>query len=425
MAQPDTTKLSRLLDTLETYNRMMGAVAIRANGAIRYQKAIGFADRARALPNTPETRFRIGSITKTFTAVLVFQLIEAEKLSPEDKLYRFFPELDPEKTITIDHLLRHRSGLANFTDEPEYLSYMSEPKSREEMIAIIKPLGKDFAPGEQYAYSNTNYYLLGQIIEIVSGKTYAEQLRTEITEPLALKNTYVGKEIGNRGKEAFSYVKNAEQEWEKFADETDMSIPHGAGAMVSTTDDLLRFITGLFDDKLLSVASLQKMTDTEQGYGAGLMKFPFYDTFAYGHNGGIDGFQSNLAYFPEKKVASVVLANGLNYPMNDVLIGVLSCWFGKSYEIPDLSREPVTVAADVLKSYAGIYRSEGFPLAITLSVSEEGALMAQATGQSAFPLTAYSETRFEFEPAGIVIEFEDEKTFLFQQGGGQFTFKRE
>lgn len=413
-------QLDALLDALEQYQKMSGSVAILSQGKLAYQKSIGLAEEG--VPNTPETRFRIGSITKTFTAVMIFQLIEQNKLKPDDKLHRFFPSLDPDKKITILHLLRHQSGLGNFTDAPEYPSYMTEAQSRQQILERIRKAGTDFEPGSTKAYSNSNYYLLGQIIEEVSGRSYAKQLQKAIAKPLKLKNTYFGGKIKPEDQEAHSYFPTSEGGWQQ-APQTDMSIPHGAGAIVSNPSDLLHFIEALFEGRLLKPASLEMMKEMESGMGAGIMVFPFYEHKAYGHNGGIDGFQSNLAYFPDSKTATVILANGLNYTLNDVLIGVLSYWFERPYTLPDFSRKAVEVSEETLKTYVGMYSSEQFPLQIRVFLAE-GKLMGQATGQGPFPLTPYSPTEFVFEPAGIEMNFENQTQFTFKQGGRSFLFER-
>ena len=152
----------------------------------------------------------------------------------------------------------------------------------------------------------------------------------------------------------------------------------------------------------MNESSLKSMTTIKDGYGLGIFKIPFHERYAFGHNGGIDGFSSSLAYFPEDKVAIAFCSNGMNYPMNDILIGLLSCYFDKPYKIPDF--KTVALAADKLSAYEGEYTSEQLPLVITVK-QDNGKLTAQATGQPSFPLDAVSETEFRFDQAGIVMIF--------------------
>jgi D-alanyl-D-alanine carboxypeptidase len=210
-----------------------------------------------------------------------------------------------------------------------------------------------------------------------------------------------------------------------------MSIPHGAGAIVSTPNDLTVFITALFANKLISEKSLNKMKEIKEGYGKGLIRFPFGKKSAYGYNGGIDGFISNLAYFPNERVALSVTANGMNYNFNDILIGVLSIYFNVPFEIPDFEAKEITIDGEELKNYEGEFSSKSLPLKITLKVKDDQ-LYGQATGQSEFPLTPFSKTEFRFEQAGIVIEFAKDNTgkiqyasFILNQSGGKFPYQKE
>jgi len=246
------------------------------------------------------------------------------------------------------------------------------------MLERFRKLEKEFEPGEKFEYSNTNYVLLGYIIEEITGKKYKEVLEERITSPLGLENTYYGGAIDPESYEAFSYRYN-EENWEKVPME-DMSVPHGAGSIVSTPRDLVRFIEALDKGKLTRTSSLEQMRDYQDGYGMGLFPLPFYDFIGYGHNGGIEGFQSNLVYFPGASLAMSCLFNGMNHNMNDILIGILSIYFGKKYEIPDLSAQPVELTEEDISRYVGDYTSDDMPLDIKIFV-EDTQLYGQASGQ--------------------------------------------
>jgi D-alanyl-D-alanine carboxypeptidase len=173
------------------------------------------------------------------------------------------------------------------------------------------------------------------------------------------------------------------------------------------------------------------MKDVKEGFGKGLIRFPFGNKTAYGYNGGIDGFVSNLAYFPDEKVALSFTANGVNYNFNNILIGILSIYFNVPYEIPDLKASKIELGIEELKKYEGEFSSKLLPLKITLKV-ESGQLYGQATGQSPFPLTPFSKTEFRFEQAGIVIEFSMDNSekiqyisFILKQAGGKFPFEKQ
>ncbi len=430
-AQSDTyfnkNKLDRYLEKLEQKNKFMGSVAIDSAGKQVYKQSTGYrqlsGDKIEA---NAKTKYRIGSVTKTFTATMILQLIEKEELSLSTKLAEYYPEIPQADSITVEHLLRHQSGLYNLTNSPDYPEWMTEERSKDQLLELFRGYESQFSPDSQTSYSNTNYVLLGYIIEEVTGKSYASQLEERITKPLNLTDTYYGDGIDPNNNEAASF-NYSDLQWRKSS-ETDMSIPGGAGAIVSTPADLTDFIRALFEEKLISEESLDKMTTIEQGLGMGLMKIPFYDSYAYGHNGGIDGFQSNLSYFPKEKVAFAFTSNGLNHPMNDILIGMLSIYYGKDFEIPSFDRKTISLSVDQMKSYTGTYASDQIAMKIEIFV-EDSTLKARATGQNAFPLTATNKNTMRFDPAGVVMKFDSLKSnkyqrFTLNQSGGSYIFKR-
>jgi CubicO group peptidase (beta-lactamase class C family) len=398
-----SNRIDSLMNALYANNKAMASLTITKNGKVEYSKAFGFIDNQGVNPvnATPETRYRIGSISKMFTTVMIMQLIGENKLSLSTPLSKFFNKVPNADSITIAELLNHHSGLYNFTNSEDYVKYMTEPKNRQQMLGIIENQKPAFKPGQKGEYSNTNFVLLGYIIEDITGKSYQQNLSERITSQIGLKNTMYGSKINHAANEASSF-EFADGKW-KMLPETDMSIPGGAGAVISTTPDLNTFINALFDGKLISESSLKEMMTMKDGYGMGMIKFPFYDRIAYGHNGGIDGFSSSLAYFPEDKVAIAFCSNGLNYGMNNILIGILSCYFNKPYTIPDF--KSIALSTDKLTTYEGDYTSKQLP--ITITVKRDGdQLTAQATGQSAFPLDVVSETEFRFDKAGVVMIFD-------------------
>ncbi|NGP88824.1 serine hydrolase domain-containing protein [Fodinibius halophilus] len=422
----DQDKLDTYFNKLAEKDKIMGSVAIDSAGSEAYQKTMGYVDEDQKKEAGHHTKYRIGSVTKTFTAAMIFQLIEEDKLLLNTSLADFYPEIPQADSITIEHLLAHRAGLYNFTNASDYSDWMTEQRSKDQLLELFRNDEPQFSPGQQTSYSNTNYVLLGFIIEDITGQSYADQLEKRITEPLELEHTYYGGSISSDKNEAYSF-RPSQEGWTK-APETDMSIPGGAGAIVSTPGDLTDFIRALFKGKVVSEESLDKMTNTKQGMGMGLMKIPFYNTFAYGHGGGIDGFKSNLSYFPGEDVALAVTTNALNYSMNDILLGTLSIYFNRPFEIPSFDKKTITLSEKQMKKYAGNYESGQLPMDIKI-FTDKGTLKAQATGQGAFPLTAGSKTDFRFEPAGVKMEFDSlsngkYQQFMLKQAGGTYLFKR-
>lgn len=424
----DKAKLDQYLENLETHNKAMLSVALVKDGNSVYQKSIGFVDAESGQKANSDTQYRIGSITKVFTSTMIFQLIDEGKLSLDTKLSKYYPKVRNAEKITISMLLSHRSGIHNFTNDPGYQFYMTQPKSKMEMVKLIEDLGSDFEPDSRADYSNSAFVLLGFIIEDITGDSYANQLQRRIAEKISLKRTAYGGPIKVSNNHAQSYRLNG-SDW-ATATVTDMSIPHGAGAIIATPTEVGKFLTGLMTGKLISAESLSKMKEINEGYGRGIFQFPFNGKTAYGHTGGIDAFSSNSGYFEADGLAIAVTSNGMNYTMNDIMIGILSIYYGMPFEIPDFNKKPVELSAEDMLKYEGTFASAGIPLKITVKVTD-GKLTAQATGQGAFNLTPYSTSEFRFDPAGIVMVFATEgdqvdySTFTLKQGGGSFKFTKE
>ncbi len=411
----DFAKIDSLLQRIEENERGMGSLAIWMDGELAYSRAIGYENVEAAEAAGPETIYGIGSISKVFTAVIALRLAEEGQLALNTRLSKYFPGLPNADSITVEQLLRHRSGLHNFTDDPDYATFMEQPQSREQLLERFADKGTDFSPGEKMSYSNTGYVILSFLLEEASGKSYQELLDQYILQTCGLKRTYLPEEVVGEGKqEALSY-RREDGNWAAAA-QTHPSIPIGAGALLSTPGELTEFMHCLFSGALVSEAHLEEMATMTDGYGLGLTQFPFYDKYAYGHTGGIDGFSSMVGYFPEEGVGIAYISNGTVMPINDIMIGALSIVFDKEYELPTFA-PAIDVEEAQLRQYEGTYGAENFPLDIRVFV-EDGMLKAQATGQGAFPLEAFAEHQFRFEAAGIEIEFlPQEEKMLLRQGG--------
>jgi len=415
-------KLDSLFDALSVNNKQMGSLAISVNGAIVYQKVIGYSavNDDNKTPATTKTKYRIGSVTKMFTGTMIFQLIEEGKLTIATPLSTWFPQVPNAAKITIGEMLSHRSGLHNFTDDAAYKTYMAKPQTEAAMLAIIQSQKPDFEPDTKASYSNTNFVLLGYIIEKITGKPYADELKKRIISKIGLTDTYYGSKTNPANNEAYSFAYTGG--WQQQP-ETDMSIPGGAGAIVSTPTDLVKFIEALFGGKLVSQASLDQMQTMRDNYGMAMLVLPFNDKRSYGHGGSIDSFLSMVSYFPEDKVAIAYISNGAVYAPNDVMIGVLSIYFNEPYQIP--SFKTMALKTEDLDKYLGIYSSTQIPLKITITKNNT-TLMAQATGQSQFSLEALDIDKFGFTQAGITMLFNPAKgEFTLLQGGATYLFDKE
>ncbi|TFV95977.1 class A beta-lactamase-related serine hydrolase [Algoriphagus kandeliae] len=416
----DFSQASNYLDALFAHDKYMGTVYLSSEGNPVYSYSVGYADRDTGQKLETSTKFNIGSISKMFTSVLIFKSLEEGKIKLDQALSDFYPEIPNAEKITIDQLLNHRSGIANFTDSPLYLTYFTTPKTEAELIQIISSGGSVFEPDSKAEYSNSNYILLTFILEKVNGKDFETLLEEKITKPLGLSNTRVFDEINPSEDEARSYEFRGG--W-ILSPETDPSIPLGAGALQSNVEDLAKFIESLFAGKLISEESLQKMTEMKDGFGRGIFSFPYFEKRAFGHNGGIDGFQSLLGYFPDEKLTIVTLSNGMNWNANEVTLALLNTYFGKEVEIPSFETYDLDPAE--IDQYLGVYTSEQIPLQFTFTKKND-ALVVQATGQPEITLEPTAEHTFEFQQVGAVFIFNpEEKSLTFKQGGGTFQYKKQ
>jgi CubicO group peptidase (beta-lactamase class C family) len=415
--QFNTAKLDSLLTSLATNKKMMGSLALSQNGNVLYSRAFGYlqTDGAATIPATTTTRYRVGSISKVFTATMIFQLIEGKKLTLETPLATFFPQLPNASRITIDHLLSHRSGLHNFTSDPAYAGYMTQPQTQAQMLARMAELKPDFEPGSKAVYSNTNYVLLGYIVEKLTRMPYAKALHKRIVRKAGLKNTFYGGRIDPLKQEAFSYTAVATG-W-KPSVETDMSIPGGAGAVVSTPLDLARFLEALFGGRLVSAASLDAMKTIRDGHGRGLQKTGLKEHENYGHGGAIDDFRANIRYFPTDKLTIALTANAQSFDRTEVLRGIRNIFLGQPYSLPDLQPGTYAPVSADLDRYVGTYASTKFPLKITIS-RDGNTLKAQFTGKLAFPLEATRKDVFRSDKAGLLVRFDAAKPAFLMTGEG-------
>ncbi|MEM6642037.1 MAG: serine hydrolase domain-containing protein [Bacteroidota bacterium] len=414
----DKEKLDQFLDLIESNNQGMGSLAISKNGVVEYSRAIGFSSVEEKIEANENTLYRIGSITKTFTATLIMQLVEQKKLTLSDNISSYFPKLPNAEKITITHLLRHRSGIYNITNEPDFTEWMISKHSREQLFKKILSAEPVFEPDSKAEYSNSNYILLTLIIEDVEQKSYQEVLKESILDPLELKYSDFGDQIEIDKNEAYSYFLE-DKTWQSVP-ESDISIPLGAGGIVSTPTELNFFFHQLFSGSLLNASSIEAMTQIEDRFGLGLLQVPFYSKKGFGHNGGIDAFASMAYYFPEDQVAVSYFSNGTVMPINDILVGALSIYFGKSYDLPTFR----LVEREILEKYIGTYSSPAFPLDISIFL-ENDQLKAQATGQGAFTLETVTDKEFKYSAAGIKVKFDEEGSKMkFEQMGRSFELNK-
>lgn len=422
----ETKTLDSYFELLAEDQRFMGTVVIQQDSITLYQKAIGFKNVDENLKNTVETVYRLGSISKMFTATMIFQLIEEGKLSLDTLLAEYFPLIPNADPITIGQMLRHESGLFDYTSDSKYASYMFTETGRSALLSIIQMGTPSFEPGARAEYCNTNFLLLSYIIENLDERTYAESLKARITDTIGTQSIAFGKAANTASNDAFSYMYTGEF-WQ-FSGETHMSIPMGAGAVVGNAIDLNTFIAALLnsEDLLKKTSRDQMLTTVGERYGYGIFKLPYEELLAYGHGGSIDGFRTRTAYLLESHIAISILSNGLNYDMTDITKTVIDAATMKKVELPLLSE--IELSEDQLAKFSGLYNATSLPLTITITI-KEGKVSLQASGQQAVLLETDSDTEFSLAAMGLFIQFDSligqqYQSFTLRQGGGKYIFTR-
>ncbi len=317
--------LDQLLHSFEVEHKAMGTVSVFKNGAEVYNKSFGKANLALNKMADKNTIYRIGSISKVFTASMVLKLIEEKKLQLSRPLSAYFSEIPNSNKITIKHLLSHQSGLFNVTDEEGFDTWIRKPRNRKEMIGKIVKGGSVFEVGTQTAYSNSNFILLSYIVEDIEKKPFARVLKERIFEPLNLERTSFGTELNPNKNEAFSYYSN-KNVWTPIYQETNLKSIMGAGGITSTAQEVNEFFNALFTGQIISNEMIKKMTIPENEWGLGISVVNFQDMTIYGHDGGIDGFQSLAVYLPVQKISIAFTFNATNMPTTPTAIQILQTY---------------------------------------------------------------------------------------------------
>src|SRR5256885_235440 len=267
----DVSRMDRIIQSHVDSKQFMGAVLVAQDGKVLLDKGYGSANLEWDIPDSPHTKFRLGSLTKQFTAAAILVLEERGKLRTDDLVTKYLPDAPTGwAKITIANLLTHTSGIPNFTSFPDYSASEATPTTPEQLVARFRDKPLNFQPGEKWEYSNSGYVLLGYLLEKISGQRYQDFVRDNLFTPLGMTESGYDSHAAIILHRASGYTPGANGPVN--AGYIDMSIPFSAGALYSTTEDLLRWEQGLFGGKVLSAASLKKMTTPfKSGYAFGLV----------------------------------------------------------------------------------------------------------------------------------------------------------
>jgi CubicO group peptidase (beta-lactamase class C family) len=371
----------------------MGSVLVAKNGKIIFSKSYGMADLEWSVPNSPTTRFNIASMTKQFTAASILLLEDRGKLKTDDLVKKYLPDAPASwDKITIYHLLTHTSGIRE--DAAKY-----EPGTPDKLVFNDRPL--NFQPGEKWAYTNLGYIVLGYLLERISGQTYEEFVQENIFKPLGMNNSGLLSFVTIIPRRASGYwpgnngIENADRSF-------DTRIGFSSGSLYSSTEDLLRWEEGLFSGRVLSPASLRKMTTPfKSDYSCGLHVNRVNGHLMIEHDGNNIGFNSDMAYYPEDRIAVIVLANLNGTVTGELTKALAAVALGETPPTPSIHKE-ILLSKEVLARYAGTYQFPDYSLQM---VPEGNHLIVEFDNGGTLPVFPESETKFFSKPWPTRFEF--------------------
>lgn len=420
-----TTEFDKILSAQFKADGPGCAALIMNNGQVVYRKAFGKANLELNVPMKSEMIFRIGSITKQFTAVAILQLEEQGKLSLQDEITKFIPDYPTHGyKITVEHLLTHTSGIKSYTGMKEFTTnVMRKDMTPKELIDFFKDQPMDFEPGTKYLYNNSGYALLGYIIEQVSGESYAQYLENHIFKPLGLKNTSYDNST--------NIVKNRVPGYSKtdsaFTNTAyiSMTLPFAAGSLLSTVDDLYSWTKGVRSGKIIKPQTFQKALEpyklkdgSSTGYGYGLEVGEIFGSQAIWHNGGINGFLTMGIYLPKEDLFVAVFSNCDGNSPDNAAFKMAATAIGKMPELKEIAVDTL-----ILKKYTGVYENgTNEQRVITF---KGGKLFSQRTGGQLFRLSPYASNKFFYNDGMAFYEFISDKggkvLSVFYQSPGQIS----
>ncbi len=386
----------------------MGSALVSRAGEVLLSKGYGMANLEHSIPNTPQTKFRLASLTKQFTAAAILKLQEQDLLDVNYSIATYLPDYPHGEQITIHQLLNHTAGIPNFTSFDDYQTKKRIATKLDDLIACFSDRPLEFTPGDRFSYSNSGYAVLTKIIETVSNQSYADYLQQYIFDPLGMNDSGYDRHetiLQNRASGYVSTVKGYQN-----AEYIDMSIPSGAGGLYSTVEDLSKWERSLYTDAVLNQSSRDAMftstiqvptEENEQIYHSyGWLIDTQYDRCRISSNGGIEGFVTHIARYPDEQIAIIVLSNLSTSPAEKMGRDIAAILFGESYQAPK-KREAINLDPAIYQAYVGQYKfapAQSLPpsvLDLVFTVTTEAQrIFTQLTGQEVVEIFPESPTKF-------------------------------
>jgi CubicO group peptidase (beta-lactamase class C family) len=401
-AQDIGAKVDEYMNAGVKLGRFSSAILVAKDGKVLVSKGYGMANYEDSIPITPQTKFRLASVTKQFTAMGVLILQERGKLKVEDPICKYVEACPAAwEPITIHNLLTHTAGVPNYTALSGYRELKTQHTTVAALIARFRDKSLDFKPGEQFRYSNSNYALLGHIIERVSGKTYGAFLQENIFGTLKMNAS---------GYDSTSAIlKQCAQGYERVGDklinvdQVDLSVSYAAGGVYSTVEDLYRWSQALSNGKLVSEKTLAAMsTPFKNNYAYGLIVDEQFGRKQISHSGSIDGFVTFITRYPNDKVTIIVLSNFGNTPSPIIARDLAAIVFGEKYEVP-VERKEIKVDPKLYDAYLGEYERQ--PGRNFVVFKENDRLFLAYLGRPTIELFPESENKFFVKIIDIQFSF--------------------
>lgn len=398
----DAGRMQQVIAVDADKGEFMGAVLVARDGQVLLDRGYGSANLEWKIPNDGDTKFRLGSVSKQFTAAAILLLQERGKLSLDAPVRTFLPDAPAAwEKVTVRHLLSHTGGVPNFTSFDDYGKTKTLPATLDSLTARFRDKPLEFQPGEKFAYSNSGYILLTAIVEKASGQPYAAFVADNIFKPLGMADSGYDSHATVLAHRASGYTPSPRGVVN--TDYIDMTIPQGAGALYSTTRDLLKWNRGLFGGRLLRPESLAAMTTpVKDNYALGLVVAKVDGATVINHGGGIEGFNTWLGYDPDRKLTVAVLGNLNGGAPDRIGKSLMTLARGGGVVLPS-ERQAIAVPVEKLREYEGVYELSP-TFAITMRV-EGNKLMTQATGQAAFELFGEKPDKFFLKAVDAQVTF--------------------
>ncbi len=405
-----TQKLDEYLLSANKFYKFNGSALVAQHGKILLQKAYGYKDVSKNILNDTNGIFQIGSVTKQFTSIVILKLQEEGKLSVSDKLSKYFPEFKYANKITLENLLTHTSGIYNYTNDidEEDSAIVCNPVDKQLLLDIIYKHKLDFEPGTKFSYDNSGYYLLGLIIEKVTGKPYEQNVRDIIFTPLQMTHSLFDFKHSTDTNITTGYKKlNATEQIVASADRWDSTVTYAAGAIWSTTGDMYKWAKGVAGKEIISADSWKAaLTPHLEHYGYGWFIDSLYGKKNVAHGGGLPGFMAYFCYYPDDDATIILLNNEgwFNEGLTEINANLSAIIFNKPYKLIHTHTE-IKLPDSILKRYVGEYEFDKQHHAFVTLENHSLQIAAPAGNLPKSPLFAENENSFWLKIIDAKIEF--------------------